>query len=290
MSENIENSVLVRMGGEISVPVKRIVSLVPSLTESVFYLDAGDKLAGRTDFCFRPEGKVDEIAKVGGPKEVDVERAKKLKPDLILASREENDKEQVMALAAQFPVLLVDPKSPADAPLIWRAMGKLLGAENKAEIQAREVERELKAATARAAEEPGQGMSFIYYVWKDPWIVAGHDTYISRMLELAGFRNALPEDQTRFPQVISEDVNKAGADIHLYCSEPWAFNLPDELFGGQSAKAVKLDENWFKIDSTLAAYVDAEAISWYPSRAAEGLRYLARIKDKAQMFKQQYVL
>ena len=282
MDDKISQSILIRLGGEIALPAERIVSLVPSLSESVFFLGAGETLVGRTDYCDRPAGEIEDVKKVGGPKSVDVKKVFALDPDVILASREENEKEQVIELSKKFPVLLVDPDSPIDTPLIWEALGEIVGRQEKAMEFAEEVKRELEKLRDIVDDSDSEAPSFIYFVWKDPWIAAGHDTYISKMLSLAGMKNALDEKHRRFPQMKLEEADGAGADVHFYCSEPWAFKLPEDILKYANESADKLEENWFVIGDTFAAYVDAESLSWYPSRATEGLRYVGALREKLE--------
>jgi ABC-type Fe3+-hydroxamate transport system substrate-binding protein len=285
MAENPKQSVLVRMGGEITMPVERIVSLVPSLTESIFQLGAGKKLCGRTEFCTQPEGEVEDIEALGGPKSIDGDRILELAPNVILASREENEKDQIMYLLSKIPVLLVDPASPEDAPLIWRALGALVGEPQKAETLACEVEKELQATKSKTDERGEKGPRFIYFVWKKPWMAAGHDTYISKALALAGFQNALPEEHRRFPELSDEQLHACDADAHLFGSEPWAFHLPEDLLIKNEAGVAELEKSIFRVEEgPISTLVNSESLSWYPSRAAEGLRYVRELREKMSKF------
>jgi len=229
---------------------------VPSLTDAAFALGVGDRVVGRTEFCVRPRGDVERVEQVGGTKNPDVEHVRALAPDVILANREENTKHRVEALAEDFPVWLTDPRGPDDVPDLWRELGHITARDGDA--FARACEEELAAARAAA---PERRPTFLYYVWKGPWIVAGHDTYISALLEAAGWRNALPAEKTRFPRLGSEDIAVLGCDLHMLSSEPYAFKIAEA-----PAQPARL--------------VDGEVLSWYPSLTVEGLRYARKLLEE----------
>ncbi len=222
---------------------------MPSLTDAAFMIGAGDRVVGRTEYCVRPRGEVERIETIGGTKNPDVARIRELRPDVILANKEENTKVRVAPLAVEFPVWLTDPRGPDDVPDLWRELGSITGTDG--DVLARECEDEL--AKSRAAAPP-DGPEFLYYVWKDPWIVAGHGTYISALLESVGWRNALPPEMTRFPRLAPTDIAVRPCLVHLLSSEPYSFKLEDA-----PAKPARV--------------VDGELLSWYPSLTVNGLRY-----------------
>lgn len=245
-------------------PPQRIVSLVPSLTEAVFALGAGDRLVGRTEWCVRPTGQVEAVPTIGGTKNPDVARIiNELRPDLILASREENTEKKVTALAASAPVLLTDVLGPRDVPPLWRMLGAALGGEAGAlaETFAREVEAALAATLT-----PAPGSTFLYFIWREPWMVAGHDTYIGRLLETAGLRHALPAtaEFARYPRLTDDQLAALAAttDLFLFSTEPYSFRLPEHL-------PPVLAAAWHEGRAQL---VDGEKLSWYPCQTLAGLR------------------
>ena len=252
--------------GERAAP-RRIVSLVPSLTEAVFALGAGDRLVGRTEWCVRPTGQVESVPTIGGTKNPDVARIiDGLRPDLILASREENTEKKVTALSAAAPVLLTDVLGPADVPVLWRALGDALGGDavSRAEAAAREVEAALAAPLTPAPLTP----TFLYFIWREPWMVAGHDTYIGRLLETAGLRHALPATAgfARYPRLTDDQLAALAptTDLFLFSTEPYSFNLPQHLPAIPAVEAA-----WHEGRARL---VDGEKLSWYPCQTLAGLR------------------
>lgn len=242
---------------------QRVVSLVPSLTEAVFQLGCGKKLIARSDFCVSP-AEVRALPSVGGTKTFDAAAVLALQPDLVLVAKEENPRAKVEALAAHVPVLVVDPEGPQDVPQVWRLLGSTLGAEGKAEEQAREVERLLATAA-------GPAIPCVYFVWKDPFMAAGPDTYVSRLLASCGFANVVPAGPRRYPRVAAAVVLAEDVRVHFYPDEPYAFALPAHL----QDWGVRVEErpDHFVLAGRIACFgVSGADCTWYPSRTAAGLR------------------
>ncbi|MCZ7650299.1 MAG: helical backbone metal receptor [Thermoanaerobaculia bacterium] len=262
------------LGSPLSPPARRPLSLVPSLTEAVFRLGAGDRLVGRTQFCLRPTGRVEGIPAVGGTKDPDLERIAALAPDLVLANREENTRARVERIAERTPVLLTDPLSPADVPGLWRELGLALGCEARAEALAAEVED----ALAITRPEPGApAPRFVCWIWKDPWMAAGPETYLSELLCHAGLENAVPTARARYPRISPAEALALGADLHLFASEPYDFRLPRDL--ADFARPAEPEADAWRLDrGPLALRADGELLAWYPARTAEGLRYAVALR------------
>ncbi|MCB1153056.1 ABC transporter substrate-binding protein [bacterium] len=261
-------------------PARRIVSLVPSLTEAVFYLHAQDRLVARTEWCVRPRGEVEAWEAVGGTKNPDMARIAELQPDVILANREENLKKHIERLAETTPVWLTDPVGPEDVPALWEELGVITGETDAANRLARETADELENTKSAAASGPRP--SFVYFVWKDPWMVAGHATYISNLLVAAGWANALAPEHTRFPKLDADEVLAIpDVDAYIYSSEPYNFELPRDLLLPDAVAVSKVADDWYAVQSgRLAAFVDAEPLSWYPSLTVEGLKNAARLRER----------
>jgi ABC-type Fe3+-hydroxamate transport system substrate-binding protein len=253
-------------------PAERIVSLVPSLTHAVFSLGAGDAVVGRTEYCVLPEAEVERAEVVGGTKNPDVDRVFALSPDLILANREENTRRRVENMAERVPVLLTDPGSPSDVPALWRELGAVCGRQPEGDRRAREVEDELGRA-------PEDGARFVYWIWRDPWMAAGHGTYISELLTAAGWRNALSPERTRYPRVDPAEIEALIPDAMLFSSEPFDFELPRDLdaFAGPADAAGNV---WRLANGTAAIEVDGRLLSWYPSLTAAGLNYARGLRGR----------
>jgi iron complex transport system substrate-binding protein len=250
-------------------PARRLVSLVPSLTHAVFELGAGSLVVGRTQFCVRPAEGVGRVEVVGGTKNPDVDRVIALGPDLVLANREENTRRRIERIATRVPVLLTDPGSPGDVPALWRELGGVCSCDAEAERRAREVEEELERdAGLRTSPAP----RFVYWIWRDPWMAAGHDTYVSRLLTAAGWANALPSRCRRYPRVDpAETVGWADTTL-LFASEPYTFRMPRDLDAFPGRAVEDGPGRWRLGAGTVALEVDGQVLSWYPSLTLEGLR------------------
>jgi ABC-type Fe3+-hydroxamate transport system substrate-binding protein len=256
------------LGTPLESPASRVVSLVPSLTESVMRL--GGSLTGRTSFC------PGDAPVVGGPKDAVVDRILELEPDLILASPSENGRATVEAVAAVCPVWLCDPKGPDEAPALWRELGELLGRGQPGRRAAQRTQTALDEAR-RHREARGVGGRFVCWVWREPWVAAGPGTWIAAVLEAVGLRNAVLEGD--YPRVA--DPASVDADVHLLPSEPFAFGAGDLVaLGGGSALP---QSGWFRLaGGALAALVPGEPLIWYPSHTVEGLALAREVREVSE--------
>lgn len=212
---------------------RRIVSLVPSLTETVAEAGMTAEITGITSFCSHPKGLHKTAQVIGGTKDPDLEAIAALNPSHILVNDEENKPTHIAWLKERFAVLSTFPTSLGDVPGMLGAMADFLGAglaTGQGEIIAG-WQQQLTADLAALAEgEPATG-AFLYFIWREPYMVAGHDTYISRSIELAGLRNLLPaSDSNRYPTIEEPQIQawsqQAGAELWL-SSEPYPFRRRD---------------------------------------------------------------
>jgi ABC-type Fe3+-hydroxamate transport system substrate-binding protein len=234
----------------------RLVSLVPSTTETLFALGRGADLVGYTRFCVHPEGEVSAERWIGGTKNPRTTRIVELRPDLVLANREENRPEDVATLeAAGIPVWVAEPRTVTDAIADLRAMGTLLGRHEQGEALALQVEQALAEARAYAPTEP---RTYAYLIWRDPWLVAGQETFISDLLAQGGGHNPFTG---RYPEVTLDELHDV--ERVLLASEPFPFaeqHREELLAAGFAPEQVRL--------------VDGERLSWHGVRLLRGLPYL----------------
>jgi ABC-type hemin transport system substrate-binding protein len=231
----------------------RIVSLVPSLTELVFWLGAGDRLVGRTRFCEEPAGEVGRVATVGGTKNPRVERIVALRPDLVLANKEENRREDVEALRqAGLDVLVTDPNSVLEALAMVEQIGSRLGLDRRA----RQLAEDTRAAMDEAA--PGPGPRVFVAVWWNPLMGLGAQSYGHDLIERAGAVNVLQE-RSRYPEVSLDELGASAPDLVL---------LPDEPFPFKAAHIVAFDT------IAPARVIDGKLLWWYGPRMPAAIRDL----------------
>lgn len=247
-------------GVEVSLPrpPERIVSLVPSTTETLFALGLGDRVIGITRFCVHPREQLEEIVKVGGTKDLVEERMEALQPDLVIGNAEENTREMFAWVEARWPLYVAFPRSVDAAIADLRTLGRLVGAPEVAEARAVEIE----AARAALAARP---FSYAYLIWREPWMAVNDDTFIAAMLAEAGGRNIFGTHAERYPTI--EPTDLTGADQIFLSSEPFPFadkHVAELVERGLSRGQLRL--------------VDGELCSWHGVRMAAGFRYLGGLR------------
>ena len=229
---------------------------MPSLTELVCWLGAGGELSGRTRFCTDPPGIVGAVPIVGGTKNPHVDRIIALNPALVLANKEENRKEDILALrAAGLDVMLTDPNSVAEAVAMVRALGERLG--RRAEAESLAAETEAAIGERRVAHRPRVFVA----VWKEPLMGLGRDTYGHDLVEIAGGENVL-RDRSRYPVTTRGELAALRPDFIL---------LPDEPYPFAPADAEGL------ADIAPARVIDGKLAWWYGPRMPGAIRELRRL-------------
>lgn len=245
-----------------SAPGARIVSLVPSITELLCALGLAPQLVGRTGFCIHPKEVVAGIPKVGGTKDVNLDKIRKLAPTHVVVNIDENEKPTYEALAQFVPnVVVTHPLVPHDNLALARMMGGIFGVPAAAEAWCAGFGEEL--ARLRAAP-PGPSRTVLYCIWQDPWMSVSKDTYIAAMLAELGWR--VPElGSARYPRFDWSERLVDGLDAVLLSTEPYRFT---EAHADALEKQIGIP----------VLLVDGEMMSWYGSRALAGLRYLREVR------------
>ncbi len=243
---------------------KRIVSLVPSQTELLIDLGLQDRLVGRTQFCIHPAEILKDIPRIGGTKKLQLDAIRTLKPDLIIGNKEENQKEDIEALAAEYPIWMSDIQSIEDALQMIRTIGEITQTVERAYSIAEIIESDF--SDIKAQKERFKDQAVLYAIWKNPWMFAGQDTFIHHVLELAGFQNACRE--IRYPEMEWKDIEKLEFDSLFLSSEPFPFAGKHE----EEARALLPNKN--------IVLVDGEMFSWYGSRLLRLKNYLNELAHK----------
>ena len=238
---------------------RRIVSLVPSLTELLVDLGLEEKLVGVTRFCVHPPHLKKEKTIVGGTKNVNVENVRALAPDLVVANREENTRGDVEAIAAFAPVHVTDIATLDDALAAIRTLGALTGTVEQATVLADELARRF------AALEAFSPLRAAYFIWQNPWMSVGGDTFIHDVMRRAGLVNVFGE-RLRYPEVGLDTVAAARPDVLLFSSEPFPFR-EKHLAPMRAA-----------LPGVPCALVDGELFSWYGSRLLHTPAYVQKLR------------
>ncbi len=254
-----------RFGVHVEGP-RRIVSLVPSHTETLHDLGLAGRVVGRTRFCIHPKPWVDTIAAVGGTKDARADKILALKPDLVVADKDENPKGLVEALqAAGVEVLWSDIATVHDATGFIVKLGERCGVPEVAR-------RHAKAIRDAAAEVvgAGQGTPVFCPIWYDPWMTFDDTAYPSAMLDAVGLRNAFAGHAgTRYFEVTPEDVAASAAHWTLLPTEPFPFHKRRDVVEAGPLGRAGVPER--------VRIIDGEALTWFGVRTAAGLRDLAAV-------------
>ena len=237
----------------------RIVSLVPSVTELVCDLGLSSSLVGRTGFCIHPQPLLVDVPKVGGTKDVNIDKIRALAPTHLIVNIDENEKPTVEALARFIPhVIVTHPLAPEDNLDLYRLLGGIFNVNDKAEQLCQTFADEYEATQLLAQSAPYR---VLYCIWKDPWMTVSRDTYIARMLALIGWQQYAVKSDKRYPEFRWDSALVDAVDEILLSTEPYHFTeIHTNALENQLGKPVRL--------------VDGESLSWYGSRAIAGLAYL----------------
>jgi ABC-type hemin transport system substrate-binding protein len=269
---------------------------VPSLTETLFELGLGARVVGVTDWCVHPAAEVAHLPKVGGTKNPSLARVLELRPDLVIANREENRERDVERLrAAGVPVWVTYPRTVADGVALVRELA-LLGAPAE---HAQPLIRGLEAAVERArAAAPARPTRVFCPIWKRPWMAVGADTYADDLIALCGGQNVFGASfaqraqasrsepkaseghqvgerrpsrgrERRYPIVSDEEIAAARPEVILLPDEPYAFDTRDVAELAALATPAATAGRIHCIDGTL--------ISWYGPRIARAIAEVAAL-------------
>ena len=203
-------------------PPRRIVSLIPSTTETLCALGLADALIGVTAYCVEPRAVVRTKTRVGGEKDPDLDAIRRLVPDLVIANVEENVREHIETLRGWWiPVWVTYPRTVADGIRMIRELGAVTGTEVRAAAMADELEALHARVRAAAAARPA--VPVFYPIWRGPWMTIGGDTYIHDMLAVCGAANVFGDRPQRYPTVELDEMAARRPDVIILPDEPFRF-------------------------------------------------------------------
>jgi ABC-type Fe3+-hydroxamate transport system substrate-binding protein len=235
---------------ELGSEPRRIVSLVPSQTELLADLGLGDRVIGITKFCVHPAAWYREKSRIGGTKTADLNKIKALRPDLVIANKEENVRDQIEAIRGMSAVFTTDVNNYAQALDMIRDLGIITGTSDKASVIISRVREQMEAMTGFSERR-----TCAYLIWNDPMMVAGHDNFISDMLRLAGFDNVFALSvKSRYPEIQITDLAERSPEVIFLSSEPYPFRDKHLTYFKQHCPGSQV------------VFADGEMFSWYGSR------------------------
>jgi len=259
------------LGEELILPrlPQRIVSLVPSITETVIDLGASARLVGITTYCTHPQSVVASIPKVGGTKGFSFRKIDSLTPDLVIANKEENRKQQIEKLRKKYPVFVTYPRTVEDAIKMVADLGVLTATSAMASKFIATCQQLLAAIGNSALGRPLRTGCMI---WRDPWMAAGADSYASALLGRVGFTNVYNLSAGRYPETSLQTVFERNPDVIILPDEPYEFGEQDkqevESFFSERGKSIRV------------LLMDGSYLTWFGTRTLKGLRHLRQVKSK----------
>ena len=232
--------------------MKRIISLVPSLTETVAILADPKELIGITGFCTHPRRVMKHATVIGGTKDPDLELISRLNPTHVLANLEENSTDTLKWLSDRYPILITTPSAVAHVAKMLDDMTNFLDDEAFAKAGS-EIDMMIKDLN-----KPDKLKEAYYFIWKNPWMIAGEDTYIKDVMGFLGFDLIQPV-AGRYPEVSFEFLSHSIPKF--FATEPWCFRKRDiEILPAEFKKP------------ELCYRIDGKFISWYGISTLELLR------------------
>ena len=243
---------------------ERIISLVPSQTELLYDLGLEEETIGITKFCVHPSHWFRSKKRIGGTKNVNIALVASLKPDLIIANKEENSKEQILLLEKIAPVWVTDIKNMVDAIEMILHIGMITGKSSEAIKITSEIRGKFVGLVSWRAEYPLPSYQTAYLIWKDPYMAAGRDTFIDQILQLSGWKNVFAMKE-RYPIVSMEELILQKPELLLLSSEPYPFGHKH------------ISEFQQQLPDTKIMLVDGEMFSWYGSRLLHTVDYVKKI-------------
>jgi ABC-type Fe3+-hydroxamate transport system substrate-binding protein len=235
---------------------RRIVSLVPSQTELLYDLGLAEEVVGITKFCVHPHEWYTRKNRIGGTKQLNIEKIKSLQPDLIIGNKEENTIQDIVALQKIAPVWMSDIKCYDDALSMIRSVGEIVGKKKESDKLVTKIE-----ASFQTVKGLFKNKTVLYYIWDNPGMVAGKITFIDSILSIIGFQNIC--SQARYPMWDNSEAIKP--NYILLSSEPYPFKQED---------CIKFQKEY--LDSRIVI-VDGELFSWYGSRMKKAPHYFREL-------------
>lgn len=252
---------------EIGRPPTRVISLVPSWTDTLFALGLGDRIVGVTRFCVEPAEAVAGIPKIGGTKNPDIRAVLKLEPDFVVANAEENRREDVERIKSHgIPVFTTYPRTVAGAAESILKLGRAVRCEAPADALVRNIVRAVSEVEAAVGPWSKLRLRVFCPIWKKPWMTFNADTYAHDVLRMMGFNNVYASAGERYPRTTLEEAIGRRPHVVLLPDEPYEF------------RAVDVEEVKAMVPPALSRtvlLVSGRDLHWYGSHMVRGLKALA---------------
>ena len=242
----------------------RIVSLCPSITETLIDFGLADALVGITRYCIHPREITRRLPKMGGTKTPDVEAIIAAQPDLVFMNEEENTKEAFAALDGKVKLDVTFPRKVDEVPDVLRHLGEVTSTREVAEARAQELEQALAKLEASRAE----AFRFAYLIWREPWMAVAGNTYVSDLISRAGGINVYERDLDRYPTITLEDLRARRAELVLLPDEPYHFKEKDR------------DELSRILPESKCVLVSGDDCCWHGVRSIRGVSLVLELRAR----------
>ncbi|SEB77231.1 substrate-binding protein [Tenacibaculum sp. MAR_2009_124] len=250
----------------VSKPLKRIISLVPSQTELLVDLGLENQLVGITKFCVHPAHIKNTKEVVGGTKNIKIEKIKELKPDIILCNKEENTKKIVEMCELIAPTHVSDIYTLNDVVGLIKQYGKLFSCRTESTHIIGKLQFKANNFKKFISTQPQKKVA--YFIWRNPWMVAGNNNFINHLLQMNNFEN-IYSDKARYPEIELKRIRLEGdPELILLSSEPYPFKEEHAFEIGRFTHHAK------------TIFVDGEMFSWYGSRLLKAFDYFKQLHQR----------
>ncbi|BDS10761.1 ABC transporter substrate-binding protein [Aureispira anguillae] len=245
---------------------KRIVSLVPSQTELLYYWGLGDRVVGITKFCIHPKEWYKTKTRVGGTKKINFDVIEALEPDLIIGNKEENEQKDIEFLKKRYPVWMSDMQRLDEVWDMMHSLGTVLNVEEQSKRLVQQLKTDFEDLRTTTK---GRQWRVAYFIWKDPFMVAASNTFIDTVLQQAGFENAF-RDFERYPEVGIAEIQQQQPELIFLSSEPYPFRAKHIHLFQQICPTARIE------------IVDGELFSWYGARLLHTVDYIKELQEKLE--------
>jgi ABC-type Fe3+-hydroxamate transport system substrate-binding protein len=242
---------------------QRIVSLVPSQTELLYDLGLTEQVVGITKFCIHPEEWFRNKTRIGGTKKVHFDTIHQLKPDLIIANKEENTEAEIKELMQQYPVWISDISTLEEALDMIQQIGLLTNTQKKAEAIIESTRDGFQQLAPLSSHKKAA-----YFIWKDPLMSVNNSRFIHEMMQYCGFENVFAHLEQEYPLIEEQSLIDSHAEVILLSSEPFPFEEKHIDYFQQLLPKAKV------------VLVDGEAFSWYGSRLNSSPAYFQFLRNQ----------
>jgi len=239
----------------------RILSLVPSITESLIDLGLKRRMVGRTRFCIHPADKVQSIPVIGGVMGLNQHEIDKISPDLILAAKEENAKNEIVDLSKRYPVWISDVHSLEGALDLIGSIGQMCGRQQ----QARDMKESIQDAFSELSHIPPGIIRAVYLVWNDPLYTINHSAFIHDMLTRCGIENVFADKKEAYPIISEKEIRDRKPDFIFLPTEPYHFRESHRRKFAESFPQAEIKR------------VDGEYFTWYGSHLIQAPSYFKQL-------------